>query len=94
VAATSFTVVSDTQITTVSPAQAASTRNIFVTAPGGTSATVAGDKFTYTTSGSGGVVGTSLIPAGGPPRRTARALTREPRSRRESLPGHRRRRSA
>jgi hypothetical protein len=72
VAATSYMVVSDTQITAVSPAQTASIRNIFVTTPGGTSATVAGDKFTYTTPGSGGVVGTSLIPAAQPGGHTLR----------------------
>ena len=33
-AATSFTVVSATQITAVSPAQAAGTHNIYVTTPG------------------------------------------------------------
>ena len=47
VAATSFTVVSDTQITAVSPAQAAGTHSIYVTTPGGTSAPVSGDQFTY-----------------------------------------------
>ena len=46
-AATSYTVVSSTEITAVSPAQAASTRNIFVTTPSGTSAGVAADQFTY-----------------------------------------------
>ena len=46
-AATSYTVVSSTDITAVSPAQAASTRNIFVTTPSGTSAGVAADQFTY-----------------------------------------------
>jgi hypothetical protein len=47
VAATSFTVVSSTEITAVSPAQAAAAHNIYVTTPGGTSAAVAGDVFTY-----------------------------------------------
>jgi hypothetical protein len=37
-AATSFTVVSDTEIAVVSPAQAAGTHNIYVTTPSGTSA--------------------------------------------------------
>jgi hypothetical protein len=47
VAATSYTVVSSTKITAVSPAQAAGTHNIYVTTPGGTSAAVAADDFTY-----------------------------------------------
>ena len=48
VAAISFTVVSDTEITAVSPAQAASTRDIFVTAAGATSTSVPMvDQFTY-----------------------------------------------
>jgi large repetitive protein len=47
VAATSFTVVSDTQITAVSPAQAAGTHNIYVTTPSGTSAAVPVDQFAY-----------------------------------------------
>ena len=37
VAATSFTVVSDTEITAVSPAQAVGTHDVLVTTPGGTS---------------------------------------------------------
>jgi hypothetical protein len=47
VGATSFTVVSDTQITAVSPAQAAGAHYIVVTGPGGTSPTVAAAIFTY-----------------------------------------------
>ncbi|MGA2837796.1 MAG: IPT/TIG domain-containing protein, partial [Acidimicrobiales bacterium] len=47
VAATSFTVVSDTQITAVAPAQAAGSRNVFVTTAGGTSSTVTADLFSY-----------------------------------------------
>jgi hypothetical protein len=39
-------VVSDTQITAVSPAQTGG-HNIIVTAPGGTSALVSADVFTY-----------------------------------------------
>jgi hypothetical protein len=46
-AATSFTVVSPTQITAVSPRHAAATVNVTVTTPGGTSASVAGDRYTY-----------------------------------------------
>jgi hypothetical protein len=45
--ATSFSVVSDTTITAISPAASAGLRNIFVTAAGGTSAIVAADHFTY-----------------------------------------------
>jgi len=48
VAATSFSVVSDTQITAVSPAEAAATHAIAVTTPAGTSANVKADQFTYT----------------------------------------------
>jgi histidinol dehydrogenase len=48
VAATSFTVVSSTEITAVSPAQAAGAHNIYVTTPAGTSTAVSGDVFTYT----------------------------------------------
>jgi hypothetical protein len=45
-AASSYTVVSDTQITAVSPAQTGG-HNIIVTGPGGTSAIVSADLFTY-----------------------------------------------
>jgi hypothetical protein len=47
VVATSFTVVSDTQITVVSPAHAAGPQNVLVTTAGGTSPTTPGDVFTY-----------------------------------------------
>jgi hypothetical protein len=47
VAATSFTVVSSTEITAVSPAQGAGAHNIYVTTPAGTSAPVMADLFTY-----------------------------------------------
>jgi len=47
VPATSFSVVSDSEITAVAPAQAASTRAVFVTTAGGTSAPLAGDEFNY-----------------------------------------------
>jgi hypothetical protein len=47
VAATSYSVVSSTKITAVSPAQAATTHNIYVTTPSGTSAAVAADDYTY-----------------------------------------------
>ena len=49
VAAAPFTVVSATQITTTSPAHAAGVVDVTVVTPAGTSAVVAGDKFTYTT---------------------------------------------
>ena len=62
-AATSFTVVSDTEIVAISPAQAASTRNIFVTTPGGTSATVTADQFTYK---AGAPSVTAVSPKSGP----------------------------
>ena len=48
VAATSYTVVSSTEVTAVSPAQAAELYNVYVTTPGGTSTEVAADEFTYT----------------------------------------------
>jgi hypothetical protein len=48
VAATSFTVVSSTEVTAVSPAQVSGALNVYVTTPGGTSAAAAGDVFTYT----------------------------------------------
>jgi hypothetical protein len=46
-AGTAVTVVSDTLITARSPAHAAGTVDVTVTTPGGTSAAVAGDRFTY-----------------------------------------------
>ncbi len=45
--ATTYTVDSDTQITVISPAAAAGTVHITVTTPGGTSAAVSADQFTY-----------------------------------------------
>ena len=44
---TNLTVVSDTQLTVTSPAQAGGTVDVTVTAPAGTSATSAADQFTY-----------------------------------------------
>ena len=49
-AGTSRTVVSATKITIISPAHATGVVNVTVTTPGGTSAIVAGDKFTYDNS--------------------------------------------
>lgn len=46
-AATSFTVLDDTRIVAVSPAKAASTVDVVVTTPGGSSATSAASKYTY-----------------------------------------------
>ncbi len=48
--ATSFTVNSDTSITAVSPAHVAGTVNVAVTTAAGTSASVAGSQFTYTSA--------------------------------------------
>jgi hypothetical protein len=45
---TQFVVSSDTSITAVSPAASPGTVDVTVTTPGGTSATSAGDQFTYT----------------------------------------------
>ena len=47
VAAASFAVVSSTKITAFSPAEVDGTKNILVTTPGGTSAAVAADQYTY-----------------------------------------------
>ena len=62
-AAASFTVVSATQITAVSPAHAAATVNITVTTPAGVSGIRAADKFTYLPP----PVITAISPASGPP---------------------------
>ncbi len=51
VPASSFTVNSATQITAVSPAGTTGTVDVTVTNPGGTSAVVGGDRFTYAGSG-------------------------------------------
>jgi glucose/arabinose dehydrogenase len=64
VAATSLNVVSDTQITAVSPAQAAGAHHIVVTAPGGTSALVSADVYTYTAPAP---AITGISPSSGPP---------------------------
>jgi large repetitive protein len=48
VPATSFTVVSSTKITAVSPAGASGSVDVFVTTPSGTSAATSADQFTYT----------------------------------------------
>ena len=50
-AATSVTVVSPSQLTAVSPAEAAGTVDLTVTTPSGTSATSAADQFTYLAGG-------------------------------------------
>src|SRR6202020_1454647 len=63
VAATSFTVVSSTQITAVSPAQAAATHAIAVTTPAGTSPNVKADQFTYSAAPP---AITSISPTSGP----------------------------
>jgi IPT/TIG domain len=64
VASTSFTVVSSTDIVAVSPAQAAGAHNVNVTTPGGGSAAVAGDVFTYAAPPP---TVTSISPTSGPP---------------------------
>jgi IPT/TIG domain len=53
VAATNVTYVSSTKLTAVAPAQAASTHNVYVTTPGGTSAATSGDQYAYR-AGAGG----------------------------------------
>jgi len=50
VPAASFTIVSDSQITAVSPPQAAGTLDVLVTTYSGTSAASSSDQFTYTTA--------------------------------------------
>ena len=52
VPATSILVLSDTQITAASPAQGAGVHNIYVVAPGGTSAAISSDLFTYNATSS------------------------------------------
>jgi hypothetical protein len=63
VAAASFTVNSDTQITAVSPAHAAATVDVTVTTPGGTTTTGAADRFTYVAA----PTVTAVNPSSGPP---------------------------
>jgi hypothetical protein len=63
VAATSFNVVSDTKITAVSPAQTGA-HHIVVTGPGGTSALVSADVFTYKPPAP---AITAIAPSSGPP---------------------------
>ncbi len=62
VPAAGFTVVSDTEITATDPARAAGTVDITVTTPGGSSASVLADHFTYAP----GPVVTKIMPAAGP----------------------------
>ncbi len=62
VAASSFTVVNATTITATSPAGSAGSMNVRVTTAGGTSATAAGNLFTYVAAPSV----TSLSPSSGP----------------------------
>jgi IPT/TIG domain len=59
--ATSFTVVSSTEITAVSPAEGAATHYLLVTTPNGTSPEVVADQYTYQ-----GPVITSISPSSGP----------------------------
>jgi IPT/TIG domain len=60
--AATFMLTSSTKITAVAPAQSASTRDISVKTPGGTSAAVAADRFTYQAA----PVVTSISPSSGP----------------------------
>jgi hypothetical protein len=64
-AAASFIVDSDTQLTAVAPAQAAGTVDVTVTTPGGTSATGAADRFSYSAAAAPSV--TAVSPSSGPP---------------------------
>ena len=63
VPAATFSVVSDTQITAVTPSAPTGTVDVTVTGPGGTSPTGVQDQFTYS---SAGVSVTSINPANGP----------------------------
>ena len=73
VAGTSVTFVSATQLTVISPAQAAGKVDITVTTPGGTSSTSAADKYTYdpvptvtsVTPNAGPVAGETLVTVAG-----------------------------
>ncbi len=67
VVASSFVVVSDTQITAVSPAQAAGRHNITVTTAGGNSATVTAGVFTYQVPLPAPPSVTGVAPSSGPP---------------------------
>jgi hypothetical protein len=60
-AGTEASVVSSTEITVMSPPEAAATRNIRVTTPAGTSSVVAGDEYVYV-----GPFVTSVAPTSGP----------------------------
>ena len=62
--ATGVTVVSPTSVTAVSPSHTAGTADVAVTTPGGMSATVAGDVYTYVAvAGGGGGGPTPTVPA-------------------------------
>lgn len=58
-AAAGFTVISDTSIQAVSPAHPGGTWDIIVTGPGGTSAAVSGDRYTFNSASAAAVTGVS-----------------------------------
>jgi hypothetical protein len=64
VAASSFTVVSDTLLLATAPAEAAGTVDVTVTTPSGTSATGAADHFSYTAAPAPAVTGISAASGG------------------------------
>jgi hypothetical protein len=64
VVATSFSVIADSEITAVSPAQAAGAHHMVVTGPGGTSALVSADVYTYKVAAP---AITGISPSSGPP---------------------------
>src|SRR5207237_8148011 len=64
--ATSFIVVSDGEITAVSPVQAAGVVDVQVSNPSGLSAAVGADQFTYTAA-TGIPTVTAVSPSSGPP---------------------------
>jgi hypothetical protein len=64
-ASATFTIVSATQINATAPAQSAGTVDITVTTPGGTTATGAGDMYTYTSGPSVAAVSPSSGPTAG-----------------------------
>ncbi|MCL4433930.1 MAG: IPT/TIG domain-containing protein, partial [Actinobacteria bacterium] len=66
IAATSFSIVSSTEIQAISPPGQAGTVNITVTSPGGTSSTSSADEFTYQAPAPPRPTVTSITPTSGP----------------------------
>ena len=64
--ATSFTIISSTEIQAVSPAESAGTVNVTVTSPGGTSPVTSADQFTYASPRPQPPTVTAISPTSGP----------------------------